>query len=997
MHGNVTMKDAKPRARQVLTALLTAPNQRMTLKRLVEWVWADNEQLPQDPRATMHQYLTQLRRVLAAAKVPARLIAANGGCTLETDTTLIDYYVFRSLLERARNHRDRGNHRSAHADALAAIQLQRDEPLSSLSTELADRWRASWARTHWIPANVFLVGEQLAENRPGDALARLDDLEHDHPLELGLAKLRIRALHALERFSEATDYFVATHRGFRNSGDDRSADELRSFHDPLAYPRPGQVTTVARPTAEEQPDPVPSVRRLPPDAVEVTGREHTLAALDTLTTDDTGAPQPVILTLTGEPGVGKTTAAVAWAHRAKSRYPHGVVLLDLHGYGQAPRLEAADVVDALLAVLGYPVDQIIGPFGRAAKLTTLLARRPLLLILDNVEDSAHVEPLLSVVNSCTVVITSRRRLGPLAIRHTTRVVTVTALTMPESRALLARRIGARAAREPEALDALARLCGRLPLALTIVAERAAARAGTRLETLAAQLRDAETLLTLGDDGDGAGTSLQSAFALSYQALPPAEQRVFCLVGLNPGTELTSAALAAADGRGVAEVRRSLDVLVAAHLVHQPGDLDRFQIHDLLHLYAATLAKRLPDLDAARERMVSFYLWSVFHAHSVMFPHKTRPPMPPAVFGITPVAFADASAAGRWCLQERSNLNAMVPLAAEHHLHELAWRLPALMIDFMDNSGFYEDIVAGLVIAVRSAAIVGDLEAQASTLNDLGQMHMLMGHDHQADHYLQQAHDLATAHRMEYGLIAVTLNMARRHHHAGRALEAVTQYRAGLALTRASEYSYFHATAAYRLGNALVDAGRNEFEVYELYCEALRVYQVIGDIAGQISTRVALGSLLTRLGRYEEAEQHCRAASKLTDTTRHLPTAMKLKTVWAQLAHAQREDATALRYAGEAVELAERSRHATGQARALSALGEILAAHGNITDACQMWRTAVKLFRNRERHAKADLLEARLTTLESQKETIVPEARQADEDTMAMPPPRLQSKREKHTL
>ncbi|MFE0025876.1 ATP-binding protein [Amycolatopsis sp. NPDC059021] len=995
------MNDVKPRARKVLTALLTSPNQRMPLKKVVEWVWCDTEQLPQDTRSTMHQYVTQLRRALAATEAPARLIVANGGCTLEADTGLIDYFVFRSLMNRARDQRDRGNHRSAHADALAAVQLRRDEPLADLSTELADEWRANWTRTDWIPANVFLVGEQLADGRPGAALARLTELEHSHPRELGLAKLRLRALHALERFTEATHYYVTTHRELRAAGDDRAADELRAFHDRIAYPASEPVTAASRhgttTEPEPEPEPVPGVRRLPPDTVEIAGRDHILDTLDALTTGAAGAPRPVILTLTGSPGVGKTTVAAHWAHRAKPRYPHGVVLLDLHGYGQAPRLEAADVVDTLLAILGYPVDQIIGPVGRATKLTALLARRPLLLILDNVEDSAHVEPLLSVVHSCTVVITSRRRLVSLSIRHTVRVVTITALTMSESRALLARRIGPRAAKEPEGLDQLARLCHRLPLALTIVAERAAARTGTRLETLATQLRDAETLLTIGEDGDGAGTSLQSAFVWSYRALPPAEQRVFCLIGLNPGTELTSAALAAADGRDVAQVRRSLDVLVAAHLVRQPGDLDRYQIHDLLHLYAATLAKRLPDLDAARERMVSFYLWSVFNAHSMMFPHKARPPMPSDAPRVEPIVFADANAAARWCLQERSNINAMVPLAAENRLHDLAWRLPALTTPIMDRSGFYEDIVANLMIAARSAAIVGALEAQASTLNDLGKVHMLIGNDHEADHYLQQAHDLATAHRLEYGLLAVSLNMARRHYHAGRPLEAVAQYRISLELTRAGKYPDFRAHAAHGLADALVNAGRNEFEVYELYCEALRVRQTIGDVSGQITTRTALGSLLTRLGRYEEADRHCRIASELADTARHLPSAMKLKTVRALLAHAQRDDATALRYAGEAVELAERSRHATGQARALSVLGEILSDHGNAEDACRLWRKAVNLFRNRERHKKADLLEAKLVALESREDPTIPGARKAEEDTVAMPPPRVRLERRHHTL
>lgn len=199
-------------------------------------------------------------------------------------------------------------------------------------------------------------------------------------------------------------------------------------------------------------------------------------------------------------------------------------MLDLRGDSQAARADAGEIVDTLLSLLDFPVDQVVNPIARAAKLTTLLARRSMLVILDNVRSTDQVAPLLGVLSSCTVLIVSRWRLKSLSAKLTPPVITVAPLEDGYSSSLLARRIGPRARDDAEGVEELVRLCGGNPLALTLVAERAVSRAGTRMRTLASQLRAAEMLLDLGDEGDWPGTSLRSAFTLSYQALRPAEQR-----------------------------------------------------------------------------------------------------------------------------------------------------------------------------------------------------------------------------------------------------------------------------------------------------------------------------------------------------------------------------------------------------------------------------------------------------------------------------------------
>ncbi len=940
----------------------------------------------------MYQYVTRLRHLFREVHAPAALVTANGRYTLDVDPSLIDYVAFRTTMANARALGDSGKLRRACETAAAAVALWREHPLADLTTRPAEDWRTSFIQTDWIPANAFLLDKLIATEQSIAALHRLEDLDHDHPEELGFAKLRIKALNSTGRRGEIPAFYLRKYRAFRAEGDEQAADELRDFHEALRPPIPKSIHINAG-NADRKPEQVEEsvvpLRRLPRDIDRFVGREDILSNLDSLAIGATGEPLATIVCVTGPPGVGKTTTIGHWAHRAADRFANGAIMIDLHGFSRTPRLEATDVVDILLsAVFDFAVDRIVSPAGRMAKLTTLLSLRPALVVLDNVENFGHVQPLLDTLTSCTVILTSRRRLTPLTALHNVPSISLEPLSPAESCELLSHRMRERGQHEPEVLEALARLCDGIPLALSIVADRAATRGGLRLHTLADQLKDAETLLTIGDDGDGAGIHLQSAYSWSYNALEEAEQRMFRLLGLHPGTEMSPAALASAGAISVAAARRSLDALFSAHLIQHPGDLDRYRMHDILHRYAATLADRESDGDGPRRRLLSFYLHTAFNAHMTVYPHKPRPPMPPVEPGAMPLDFESPAAARQWCLNARSNLNALVEDSHVHGLHEYAWRIPHVTSDIYDRYGFYDDIVNGLTIAARSASATGDPVAEASTLNDLGQVHMLLGNDRTADRYLKMAYDLVLQQGDDFGRLTVLLNMARRHHHAGRKDEAITRYRDCLKLAHVVRDSGHLGTAEHRLGNALEVAGEHNTAV-EHYRRALGHRRETGDTSGQMAVHTALAGVLTHLNRYDEATLHGNKALLLADEIHHLPATMKLYTVLASLAHAQLKDREALQYADHAVDLAERTHHATGQARALATLGRILAERGNSPDAREVLDRAAGLYRDRGRHVKAAELEQRIAELGKKVAGLpgtIPATRKGDEDTVAMLPP-----------
>ncbi|MEO6082298.1 MAG: transcriptional regulator, SARP family protein, partial [Umezawaea sp.] len=174
------------------------------------------------------------------------------------------------------------------------------------------------------------------------------------------------------------------------------------------------------------------------------------------------------------------------------------------------------------------------------------------------------------------------------------------LTDSESRALLARHLGAaRMTAEPEAVDDVVRHCAGLPLALGIVAARATIRPDLDLVAQAAALRDHRTRLDALDTGD-TDLNLRAVLSWSCRALTPPAARLFDLLGLAPGPDVSTAAAAALLG---VDPTGPLAELEANHLVAQP-EPGRYRMHDLVRLYATEQASQQ---EAALRRVVDFYL------------------------------------------------------------------------------------------------------------------------------------------------------------------------------------------------------------------------------------------------------------------------------------------------------------------------------------------------------------------------------------------------------
>ncbi len=323
-------------------------------------------------------------------------------------------------------------------------------------------------------------------------------------------------------------------------------------------------------------------RQLPPDVAGFTGRRQ---SFDALRATRTQAPATAV---TGTAGVGKTALAVHWAHRIADRYPDGQLHLDLRGYSADPPIASAEALELLLRSLGVPAEHIPAELPlRVGLYRSRLADRRVLVVLDNVVDSAHARPLLPGGAGCHALITSRDALTGLVVREGAARITLETLDAAESVDLLARHLGrARVEAEPEAAAELAARCAYLPLALRIEAANLAARPRQTIAGAVRELRGADLLGRLQVIGDPE-TAISAGFDASYRALQAETQRLFRLLGQVPGAGTERAAAAVLLGRDRDDPVPELDELLAAHLIAEaaPG---HYRSHDLLALYARQL-------------------------------------------------------------------------------------------------------------------------------------------------------------------------------------------------------------------------------------------------------------------------------------------------------------------------------------------------------------------------------------------------------------------------
>lgn len=943
--GTVDEHWGRPRLRAMLATLLIHPGKPVPIDTLMAWVWPEDTPTPQNRVQTFHSYATRIRQNLQHVRVPVELAAVAGTYRLSVDHSTIDYYRFRSLIATARTLRAGGEPEAARRTALEAIGLWRGQPLEEMNTERARNWRQRVLANEWLPANTLLLGAELTLEQFDTALSRVDELMVDYPDDLALTKFRITALRGLARFDDALAQYLATYRRLRNDADDQAAEHLRRFFE--------NSEPASRPPATRRADSaVP--RQLPHAPVTFVGRETQLAALDVAAGTDEVPPTPGIFVIDGTAGVGKTALAVHWAHRVRHRFPDGDFFVDLHGYSDDATIDSATVVDDFLVALGHPPDTTMPRRARDHQLSRLLAGRRTVVILDNVRNSDHVQDLVGLMSSSLVIVTSRQRLTKLSTATGARTISVEPLDPEDTAALLTIRLGGRRALSSTDHARLAQLSGGLPIMISVLAEHAA----TRPTTYGAELTRRDVLLDVGDDGDGPITA-NTLFLPSYRALPVAEQRLFRLLGRHPSPDISIGAASACDGRSPADTKRSLSVLVGAHLLEQSDFPQHYRMHDLLHEFAIHRSEsdEMPNERRAAEiRILDHYLASAATADRLLYPsHLTAPN---AAHSYAAAALSDPADARSWLQRERANIVSAIRMAAARGHHDHAWRLADAVAAHFDANGHYHDGLIVRELAVASARLAGHREAEGSCLVDLGMAYLILGDHTRARQALQEARRSAEDEHNDRGLACTLYQLGRLEVACGHPASAIDLYEHSLVLSHRINDQEGLCWSHCRIGEALHLAGQPDAALVHLQ-QAQVLAQQIGAPSAQARSTAAVGSILYDRGEYAPAEAHCRQALRQAEQIPNLTLTAQICTTLATISEARGLPDTAVDYLQRAIALCQQSGNLPDEAQALYTLGDLHAARGSPTDALAVWQRARDLYEHTGNLQRQHLLQARI--------------------------------------
>jgi tetratricopeptide (TPR) repeat protein len=649
-------------------------------------------------------------------------------------------------------------------------------------------------------------------------------------------------------------------------------------------------------------------RQLPPSPRQFVGRARQLETLGRWLAENDG--QPLIVMLSGMGGVGKTALALHWLHALRDQFPDGQLYVDLGAFSTNETVQPADALEWFLLALGLPAKRMpIGLASRAALYRSMTVDRSMAVLLDNALSAAQVRPLLPSSAASVVVVTSRWRLSGLAMCGA-QFVDVDPLDVPTSVELLSKMVGDnRLDSQHDDAEELARLCGGIPIALSVTGARLSARPHRSLQKEVVDLRSKGPFKVLSLTPE---ISIQALFDMSYESLPPTQARVYRLCAWHTGTTFGVDVAAAMTEQTLADTENALEALAEQNLISEVGEC-RFRYHDLLIEHARLLTAPTVAEPTVR-RTVDWYLDMAVTADLVLRPSRRRigeryqhPLDPSTRFGSRREAYA-------WLALERANLVQAVEAADRHRWNQLVWEFCEALWGFYLHARPYNDWLHLHALGIAAAQRCGHAIAEARLRVQLG----------------------------------AALTSLRRFDDSMR--ENLTALR----LAEQEDDESTRADALLELASVAQGMGHLDMAV-DYFRQVKQIREVIGTPRAVALCRRRMGEVLTDLGRLDEAVTELKAAAKAMvhlDTVQVARALTSLGTAylkWDRPAEAQAALTAAM-------ELADNLGSPHYLAAVLTGLGDVAERTGDLSLASQYREQAYRIYADSGDPRAADLVQ-----------------------------------------
>jgi DNA-binding SARP family transcriptional activator len=890
--GGVELDLGSPQQRATLVFLLLHEGRSVSTDALADALWG--EAAPRTARGTLRTYVHRLRRVLEADDENPVIVSVGSGYAIDVDPKMVDLGLFQHLVDTARTTREQGKPAEAAELLQEGLKLWGTTPLAGIQGEYIDDERARLHRLR-IGALEELLDMQLSLGRPGDVANTVFATLPSEPLRERLHELLILALYRSGRQAEALVAYDDARKLFRRELGVDPGPGLQDLYERILRSDPTLLTEAGDPgvtTVSVKP------AQLPADLSVFVGRKAALAeALALLPSDGRPAPDTVVGVVSGTAGVGKTAFAIRWAHQVADRFPDGQLYVNLRGFDSGgAALDPGEAIRWFLEALGVPADRVPDDLhAQAALYRSVLSGKRCLILLDNARDADQVSLLVPGAPGCLAIVTSRHQLPGLVAATGAHPMSLDLLSEGEADEFLARRLGAdKVGGEPRAAQDIATVCARLPLALAIVSARAASHANFPLSAIAAELFETRGSLD-AFAGTDSTTDVRAVFSWSYQALSPAAARMFELLSLHPGTEISSASAANLGAVSNSQARIVLRELANTHLLTEqaPG---RYTWHDLLRTYAREILDEHGDHDehhAAVRRLLDYYAHTADAGLRLFTTYRDLMRLEPPAPGVRPEVFADYEHALAWLITEYPVLLGIIDYAVANGFDLQTGQLARALQHFQDRQGHWLDLAATQTAALAAARRLGDRSAIAFACGGIARADSLLLRHVEAHQHLDEAAQIYTRLGDPISLAYNQTQRASVYNRQGKYSEALHHCRRALALCREAGYEMGEAAALNNVGWYLTKVGEHEQAID--YCRrALIMYERLDNRVAQANALDSLAYVHYQLGNFEEAVELYRHGLPLLralgDRSEEIDTLINLGDAYAALG--RREDARA---------------------------------------------------------------------------------------------------------